>query len=79
MLNRLFVFKGRAYRSQEELEANEHVSSDKAERLPFWGLIPKFIYRITGRGFSRLAVDPEDVRHALKGHEDADVEVIPVR
>ena len=51
---------------------------DGMEAVPLLGLPPKVIYRVTEHGRSTLTTDPVEVRHLTRGHDEAEVEIIPV-
>lgn len=64
--------------SKAVLTALRTYSADEIETVALLGLPPKMIFRVTDRGQSTLTTDPVEVRHLTRGHDDAEVEIIPV-
>ncbi|MDJ0948065.1 MAG: hypothetical protein QNJ94_04010 [Alphaproteobacteria bacterium] len=78
MSQTLYVYNGHAYTNELALFRGERARLRDARTVPVLGGLPKLVYRVLFPGLDRLVTDPVEVCHLTQGHDEAEVEVIPV-
>jgi hypothetical protein len=76
MESNIYVFNGHGYSSANTLSALAHTTPEKAYKVRRLDLMPKLIFRVKGRNWTKLVTDPVEVHRLTRSHDDAHVDVL---